>query len=234
MAKTTFLTAAMMAILVVMPCQALSKEQGDSFDVLGSVMDTTKKEISANNILKRNKEDAEKFREKITAGWWEFMQANSKAKPGEYCAATFIRAKREARPGGVDLFKEGTAVTLFGPGGDYRGALLAFMPMSEDHVFPKLKSGQQVLVTLKQGNESPETLNAVYMTVGASSLPMIAFAVPSIEALMGGMEDKLDFEVIYQGKSIANIAWHSGLKARDELKLCIAGKPFDNKSHLKD
>ncbi|MGV3582097.1 MAG: hypothetical protein ACO1N8_07300 [Methylophilus sp.] len=232
--KKKLMNAGMIALMAIMPCWVQAKEQSDSFDVLGSVMDTTKKEISTKSILKLNKEEAEKFREKVISGWWEFMQANSNAKPGEYCAATFMRAKREKSSTGVDLFKDVIAVTLFGPGGDYRGALLGFTPITEDNAFPKLKSGQKVLVTLRQGNEPPSTLNAVYMTVGASSIPMIVFAVPSIEALMAGMEDKLDFEVIYQGKSIANIAWHSGFKAREELQKCLAGKSFDNKSHLKD
>jgi endonuclease YncB( thermonuclease family) len=232
--KTTKLKAGLIALMVLMSYCVQAKEQSDSFDVLGSVMDTTKKEISAKSVLKGNKEEAEKFREKIISGWWEFMQASSKAKPGEYCAATFIQAKRDKRDSGVDLFKDGMAVALFGPGGDYRGALLGFMPISEENAFPKLKSGQKVLVTLKQGNEAPSTLNAVYMTLGKASLPMITFAVPNIEALMAGMEDKWSFEVIYQDKTIANIAWHSGNKARDELKKCLAGKAFDDKSHLKD
>lgn len=233
--KTTLFKAVMIAFIAVMPYWVQAKEQSESFDVLGSVMDTTKKEISAKSVIKGNKEDAEKFREKIISGWWEFMQANSKAKPGEYCAATFTRAKREKTDSGVDLFNDAMTVTLFGPGGDYRGALLAFSPLDDRHTFPKLQNGQKVLVTLKQGNEAPSTLNAVYMTLGGkAAIPMITFAVPSIEALMAGMEDKWNFEVIYQDKTIADIAWHSGNKARDELKKCLAGKPFDDKSHLKD
>jgi hypothetical protein len=234
MIKATLMAVRMITVLAIIPFIAHAQGQGETFDVLGSVMDNTKKEISAKDVLKGNKEAAEKFREKVVAGWWEFMQASSNAKSGEFCAATFMRAKREVSPGGIDLFKEGVAVTLFGPGGNYRGALLAFSPVDENHTFPKLKNGQKIMVTLKQGNESPSTLNAIYMTVGKSSIPMIAFAVPTIEALMAGMEDKWDFEVIYQNKLIAKINWHSGIKARDELKKCLAGKPFDDKSHLKD
>ena len=55
-----------------------------------------------------------------------------------------------------------------------------------------------------------------------------------VEALMGGMEDNWSFDVTYQGQSIASIEWHDGLKARDALKQCLAGKAFDNKSHLRD
>jgi len=234
MIKNLLTGAGLVSTLLTMPVHAGSNVQKDTFDVLGSVMDQTKKEINAKAILKGNKEDAEQFREKLVAGWWEFMQANSTAKPGEYCTATFMRAKREVRDHGVDGFKEGVAITLFGPGGDYRGALLAFTPLSEDHVFPRLSAGQKVLITLKQGNEMPTTLNAFYMTVGKTALPMIAFAVPSMNDLMTVMEDKWSFELIYQNKSIADIAWHSGTKAREELKKCLSGKPFDDKSRLKD
>lgn len=232
--KTKILKASMIVLITVMPYFVEAKEQSDSFDVLDSVMDNTKKEISAQSVLKVNKEEAEKFREKVISGWWEFMQANSNAKPGEYCAATFMRAKREKSTSGVDLFKDGVAVTLFGPGGDYRGALLGFSPISENNAFPKLSSGQRILVTLRQGNEPSSSLNAIYRTIGASALPMIVFAVPSIEALMAGMDDQWEFEVLYQDKSIAKVTWHSGIHAREELKKCLAGKPFDNKSHLKD
>lgn len=234
MMKNALISTAIIAVLATIPTPAYAEVQGDSFDVLGSVMNKTKKEISAKSILKGNKEEAEKFREKIIKGWWEFMQGKSDAKPGEYCMATFLQAKRDSSPGHIDKFKNGIAVILSGPGDDYRGALLGFMPINNDHSFPKLKNGKPVLVTLKQGNLSPVTLNAVYVTVGASSQPMIVFAVPSIEALMGGMEDDWSFEVIYKGQSIANITWHSGLKAREELKQCLAGEPFDSKRHLKD
>lgn len=78
------------------------------------------------------------------------------------------------------------------------------------------------------------TLNAIYMEVSPTAPPLLAFAVPTIEALMDGMRDNWSFEVLYQGKSIASIEWHDGLKARDELKRCLAGKDFDNKSHLQD
>ena len=221
--------------LITLSLQSTSFASEDNFDVLGSVMDNTKKEISAKSVLNSNKEDAEKFREKIVTGWWEFMQASSNAKPGEYCAAMFLRAKRDQSPGGIDNFKEGVSVTLFGPGGNYRGALLAFTPLDDNHAFPNLQNGKPIKVTLRQGNETPSTLNAIYFDhVGKAALPMITFAVPSIEALMAGMEDKWIFEVIYKGQSISNIVWHSGFKARDELKKCLAGKPFDNKSHLRD
>ncbi len=231
MMKTVILATTLMVATV--PCHAKTEVQGESFDVLASVMETNAKEIDAGDILTSNKEAAIRYREKIIAGWWEFMQANSKARPGEYCAATFLRAKRVKHERG-DGISDGMMVTLFGPGGNYRGALLGFSPLGKDHAFPKLKNRQPVKVTLKQGDVAPVTLNAIYMEVSPSAPPLIVFAVPSIEALMGGMEDQWSFEVSYEGQSIANIEWHDGLKARDELKKCLAGRPFNNERQWKD
>lgn len=225
MIKLAALTMGLLAAAVSF--QTRAQVAGESFDVLASVMETHRKEIGAQDILASNKEEAIKYREKIIAGWWEFMQANSKAKPGEYCAATFLRAKRVKRER-EDGISDGVMVTLFGPGGNYRGALLGFSPLGRDHAFPKLKSGKPVLVTLKQGSEKPATLNAIYTEVSPAATPLLLFAVPNIEALMDGMRDDWSFEVLYQEKSIASIEWHDGLKARAQLKQCLAGKPFDD------
>lgn len=48
------------------------------------------------------------------------------------------------------------------------------------------------------------------------------------------MEDKLDFHLEYDGKKIGDIKWHSGNKAREELKKCLSGQPFYDKNPLKD
>jgi len=199
-------------------------------------MESHDKQINANDVLNANKKKAEQYREKLIAGWWEFMQASSKAAPGEYCAASFLRAKRLTQPGKADKMKEGGIVTLFGPGGKYRGALIAFSPLGEDAItaFPKLASGKPARVTLKQGNIRPVTLNAIYMVTRPKAPPLLAFAVPNIEALMAGMEDKWTFDVSYEGRSILSIEWHDGLKARAELKKCLAGQPFDNARHWQD
>lgn len=223
MMKTVCVALAAWLLLSAALVRAEPAPQGDSFDVLGSMMDNSQKQLSAKGVLKRNKDEAEAFREKLIAGWWEHMQARSGAKPGEYCAAMFQRARREPNPGGVDLFKDGMAVTLFGPGGAYRGALLAFSPLDDQHAFPKLQNGQKVRVTLKQGDEPPQTVHALYMTIGKSARPMIAFAVPSIELLLDNMEDTARFEVLYEGKPIVSMAWHSGWKARDAMKACLKG-----------
>lgn len=221
MMKNVCVAAATWVLMSGAVSHAESLPQGESFDVLGAMMDNSQKQLNAKGVLKRNKDEAEAFREKIIGGWWEHMQARSDAKPGEYCAAMFQRARREQHPGGVDLFKDGMAVTLFGPGGAYRGALLAFSPLDDKHAFPRLQSGQKLEVTLKQGDEAPQTVHALYMAIGKSAHPMIAFTVPSIDLLLDNMEDTTRFEVLYEGKSIASVAWHSGWKAREALKACL-------------
>lgn len=218
-------------VTAILPCLATAGVQGEAFDVLASVMEEHNKELNASTALESGKDEAKRYHEAITAGWWEFMQAKSNATPGEYCAASFLRAKRLKEKGQPDSPNEGVVVTLFGPGGSYRGALLAFSPLGDDSTaaFPKLPSGSPVMVTLIQGNTKPVTLNAIYMKPRPKAPPLLAFAVPSIDALMQGMEDNWTFDVTYQGRSIANIEWHDGLRARTELKKCLAGVPFDNK-----
>ncbi|MBX3620831.1 MAG: hypothetical protein KF891_12730 [Rhizobacter sp.] len=216
-------------------CHASGEVKGDAFDVLASVMEAHHKEISTKDVLDANKKEGSQYREALIAGWWEFMQARSNARPGEYCAASFLRAKRVVAPGQQDGIKDGVVVTLFGPGGNYRGALLAFSPLGQDsaEAFPKLASGQPVLVTLTQGNVKPVTLHAIYLETRPKAPPLLAFAVPNIDALLKGMEDRWRFDVGYEGRSIANIEWHDGLKARAELQKCLAGSPFDDKRHWK-
>ena len=46
---------------------------GATFDVLGSVMDSTQKEISIQSTMQDRRKEAEAFRDRIQAGTWEFM-----------------------------------------------------------------------------------------------------------------------------------------------------------------
>lgn len=195
----------------------------EAFDVLGSVMDTTKKELNVKQEMDKGNKAFEKskYGRFYKEGYWQYFQASSKAKKGEYCTAMFS--------------KEGMSVSIMGPGGDYKGALMMFGSLDEQNsAFPRSTSSSKVTVTLKQGNDVPATLKAFNYTLGESQNPVIVFAVPTIEAAMEGMEDKLDFHLQYDGQNIGDIEWHSGNKAREELKKCLAGKPFYDKNPLKD
>lgn len=86
------------------------------------------------------------------------------------------------------------------------------------------------MVTLKPGNEKPVTPHASDTEAGPTA-PLLLFAVPSMEALMDGMQDDRGFEVFHNGKPIVDLACHDGSKARDALRQCLAGRPFDIASH---
>lgn len=180
-----------------------------SFDVLGNIMDTTKKEINAKQAVDSSKEDFFKseHHKKYNEGYWNYFQANSAAKPGEYCTAMFI--------------KQDFAVAILGPGGDYQGALMIFTPLNGHESFPQSEQPRVIKVTLKQASDPPATVGVFNFSIGAWESPAVAFAVPTIDAAMQGMEEKLDFHLQYEGQSIGDIEWHSGVAARSELKKCL-------------
>lgn len=195
---------------------------GTSFDVLSSVMDTTKKELNAKQETEKGRKDFQnsKYGRLYKDGYWQFFQGKSNAPKGEYCTALFVR--------------EDMLVSIMGPGGAYRGALMMFSSLAENSAFPRALGSSKIKVTLKQGSDAPATVHALNQLFGDNETPVITFAVPSIEAALSGMEDRLDFHLEYEGKNIGDIEWHSGFKARDELRKCLEGKPYYDKNPLKD
>jgi hypothetical protein len=181
-----------------------------SFDALANIMDKTKKEINAKEAVATAKEDmfgSEEYK-KMQDGHWQYFQANSSAKRGEYCTAMFI--------------KQNMSVAILGPGGQYQGALMMFTALAGNDAFPQAEQPRVIQVTLKQGSDPAATVGVFNFNLGKWQTPDITFAVPSIEAALQGMEDKLDFHLQYEGQGIGSIEWHSGLAARDELKKCLA------------
>lgn len=116
------------------------------------------------------------------------------------------------------------SVAILGPGGDYRGALMLFMPLEDNAAFPRSAQPRVIKVSLKQANDPVATVGVFNFSIGHWEGPAIAFAVPTIEAALQGMEDKLDMHLQYEGQNIGDIEWHSGLAARDTLKKCLAAK----------
>jgi len=181
-----------------------------SFDALANIMDKTKKEINAKEAVATSKEEmfgSEEYK-KMQEGHWQYFQANSSAKRGEYCTAMFI--------------KQNMSVAILGPGGQYQGALLMFTALTGNDTFPQSEQPRVIQVTLKQGNDPAVAVGVFNFNLGKWQTPVVTFAVPSIEAALQGMEDKLDFHLQYEGQDIGSIEWHSGLAARDELKKCLA------------
>ncbi len=202
--------------------QGFAHANENSFDVLGSVMDTSKQEINARNTIDATKTGFKesKYYKLYTAGYWQFFQASSSAKKGEYCAAMFS--------------KEGMSVTILGPGGSYKGSLIMLANSNDNPAFPSSPTPTKVLMSLTQGSDAATTVNVLNYTVGDLKVPVAVFAVPTAEAAIAGMDEKLDFHLEHKGKKLVDLEWHGGHAARDELKKCLAGQAFNTKNPWKD
>lgn len=185
-----------------------------AFDPLDDLISNAKKEININELEKQSKEGFMNTPEakKYSNGNWEFYQGVPNSPKGEYCTAMFSR--------------KGYMLTIVGPGGDYKGALMNFYDLQYDKI-PQPANYQNLLVTLKQGNDAPATLKAINYKKDlpdGTSIGVVTFTVPSIGAAMEGMEDNTNFEISSNGKIIAQIEWTGGHNAREELKKCLGNK----------
>jgi hypothetical protein len=143
----------------------------------------------------------------LTGRWMLFPSPKGKPK-GEYCSAFFSR--------------EGVILTLSGPGGDYKGALLQFM--SAD--IPRPKTQEVVQVTLTQNNVPPIKFKALNQSSPGLPFGSIIVPITTMDALLTGMKDVQNLDLQMDGKSIAKINWHSGLAVKNELSKCLNGKPY--------
>lgn len=203
----------------VMPMLALAAAAGvaaqpAAYDPMADLVSTAKQEINAKAAIDGAKQRAagDPRRLKVARGHWQFFQARRGAKPGEYCTAVFWKADR--------------MISITGPGGAYRGALLAFVAVEPPPGFPRPddpRATQQVKVTLTQGTDAPARLTALNRTIGGLA-DEVAFAVPTIEAALAGMEDRLAFAIEHEGRPVFALEWHSGLAARDLLARCLKGE----------
>lgn len=185
-----------------------------AYDPMEDLVSTARKEINAHQAIEASKARAaaDPRRQKMAKGYWQFFQARRDARPGQFCTAVF--------------WKDDRMITLSGPGGDYKGALLGFVAIEPKNGFPRPDDGtstQKIQVTLTQGAGPPARVTAFNRTIGTLA-DEIAFAVPSIEAALAGMEDEQRFLITHQGQPVFELAWHSGLKARTILRQCLAGE----------
>lgn len=212
----TILALLMFALL---PSLSFSEE---TFDVLASVIDKTKKEINAKQEIEKGKGDfmQSKFARLYKDGYWQIFQGKSDAPKGEYCTAMFT--------------KEDNFVSIMGPGGSYRGALFMFASLAEKSIYPVNTSPKKIRVTLKQGNDPAVTTTALSQQLPNTDIPVVMFFVSTIEAAMEGMDDKMDLKLDYEKNVLAQFEWHSAVKAREELRKCLQGKPFYNLDPRKD
>ena len=209
-------------VLFVTLLVAATVVEAGSYDPLEDLVSTAKKEINANEAIEQSKDRAlnNPRAEKMKKGYWQFFQAKTGAKPGEFCMAVY--------------WQMGRMISITGPGGDYRGAMLGFVAVEPKPPFPRPdnpKDIQKVKVTLTQGNDPSATVTALNRTV-AEFADEIQFPVPTIDAALAGMEDRLNFRIEYQGSNIFELEWHSGLAARDMMKKCLQGENVNGKEVL--
>ena len=206
-------------VLVISLLVAATVAEAGSYDPLEDLVSTAKKEINAKGAIEQSKDRVlnNPRTEKMEKGFWQFFQGKSGAKPGEFCTAVY--------------WQKSQMISLLGPGGEYRGALLGFIAVEPKPPFPRPdnpKEIEKVKVTLTQGNDPSASITAFNRTV-AGFADEIQFAVPTIDAALAGMEDKLNFRIEYEGSKIFELEWHSGLAARDTLKKCLKGENVDGK-----
>jgi len=209
------------AVAIVLALVSCTSTWGQSaaYDPMEDLVSTAKKEINAAGAIETSKKRVQDDprRKKVEAGFWQFFQGKRDAKPGEFCTAVYWQRDR--------------MISVSGPGGNYRGALLGFVAIEPPEGFPRpddAKATRKIKVTLKQGADAPASIMAFNSTIAGLS-DEIKFAVPTIDAALAGMEDRLRFRIDHEGKQVFDLEWHSGLAARDMLKRCLAGEKVDGK-----
>ncbi|HEU4457793.1 MAG TPA: hypothetical protein VFR90_01560 [Methylibium sp.] len=188
--------------------------QALAYDPMEDLVSTAKKEINAKAAIETAKGRAlnDPRRKKIEAGYWQFFRGKSDAKPGEFCTGVFWKVDR--------------MIVVSGPGGAYRGAMLAFVAIEPPDGFPRpadAKLIERVKVTLRQGNDPSAEVTAFNRTIGAMA-DEIAFPVPTIDAALAGMDDRLAFAIEHGGRQVFALEWHSGRAAREVLTRCLKGE----------
>lgn len=154
-------------------------------------------------VFERQEKERQKEIEKFNNGYWEIFQGNKKAKKGEYCTAMFAK-------------KEGI-VSIHGPGGDYKGALLSFSAKN----IPLTKKPKIIKLTLEQSGDKPQTVQAYNYSFEGMEYGIVSFAVPTIKDALDNMSDKLAFKVTSGKKTLINIEWNQGLDAKNKLAKCV-------------
>lgn len=142
-------------------------------------------------------------------GAWFYTRGDAVGET-PFCSATFVR---------------GTAViTLMEAAGAYDGAFIGFSSLR----VPKSDKLTKVALTLDQTGEARQSVQGFNTHLNWVDMGMVMFAVPSIDALLAGMEDVHRFDVAMKGKQVFYGEWHSGLMARNKLRECVAARKKAN------
>jgi hypothetical protein len=138
-------------------------------------------------------------------GYWEHYPSRESTGADQRCAATY------ANLDGL--------LTLTSVDTRWEGGLLMFMGKD----IPKPGAFTEITATLAQSGGSSATVRIF----NARSIPemrdlgTLIFAVPSMKAALASMEDTESFSIAIEGKSVFNMEWKDGIKARNALRQCL-------------
>lgn len=143
----------------------------------------------------------------LLKGVWTYRRSDPKQSP-PMCTATFW-----TRNGGVSFVHIG---------GKQEFTFLGFFGAS----IPKGPKPRRIAIDLIQSGETQKAnaLNIAFGSVKSMGMVLLNVGTPAI--LLGAIEDKQDFELKFEGAQIAYGAWHSGLRAREEMRACLQSQGF--------
>lgn len=143
----------------------------------------------------------------LQRGTWTY-HASGPRQSFKTCAATFW-----TRNGGVSFVHLGA---------DQDFTLLGFFGAA----IPSVRQPRVLRLQLIQSGEA-QTVQALNVNMGSvKSMGMVLFNVHTPKTLIDSIEDRQDFEIRSNGKVIARGAWHSGLKARDQMASCLRSQGY--------
>ncbi|MES2729588.1 MAG: hypothetical protein V4621_05765 [Pseudomonadota bacterium] len=144
------------------------------------------------------------------------------AQKPEFLAGKWVYPGSELNPRPADMIcsalftRRSVGLALLGPPKGEKSASMMFF--SPD--IPPTTANNKVPVSLKQSGGPAQNTTAVHMPFNASFGSLI-FYVPTMQLLTDNMYEKETFDVIMNGKSVAEIEWTGGLAAKNQLTTCM-------------
>ncbi len=173
-----------------------------------------------NNWVKRNQELhqqdlEEKFGndpayQDLMKGIWTYYASPAGQNP-KSCAATFW-----TRNGGV------TFVHFAGLQGVEDSTYLGFF----GNGIPTVDQPRTVTMDLIQSGETQQVQVYNINFALVKSMGMVLFHIDSPAILIGAIEDQQDFELKFNGASIAQGVWHNGIQARNHMASCLQSQGY--------
>lgn len=139
---------------------------------------------------------------KMAEGEWAYYQEGEPPAPGQKCAATFVNVDGMLSVAAMGGYKDPALLLLSGVD------------------VPRPHNEGTIRATLHQTGERPQNVSVQNFTASGMNVGTVAFAIPSLEAAVQGLEDEAEIAVDVDGKRIYMLKYHSGHQASTELERC--------------